>query len=101
MKSLIRYKTKRGSANENQRLIENVYAELADRGPDGVRYMTVRLEDGVTFIHIFMAAPDAGPNPMGRVAAFAEFQRELPERCEEGPVAQAFTVVGSHRFLSD
>jgi hypothetical protein len=101
MKSLIRYKTKPGSADENQRLVENVYAELAERRPDGVRYMTVRMEDGVTFIHIFMAEPDAAPNPMARIAAFAEFQRELPQRCEEGPVAQAFTVVGSHRFLPD
>jgi hypothetical protein len=50
---------------------------------------------------IFMAEPEAGPNPMARVGAFAEFQRELPQRCEDGPVAQAFTVAGSHRFLSD
>ena len=38
MKSLIRYKTKPESADENQRLVEKVYEELAARDPGGVRY---------------------------------------------------------------
>ena len=100
MKSVIRYKTKPESADENQRLVEAVYAELADRGPAGMRYATFRLADGVTFIHIFMTDTDDTPNTMGDIAAFAEFQRELAQRCVEPPAAQAATVVGSYRLLS-
>ncbi len=99
MKSVIRYSTKPESADENQRLVEDVYAELAARDPGGMRYATLRLEDGVTFIHIFMTDSDT-PNTMGDIAAFVEFQRELAQRCVEQPAAQAATVVGSYRLLS-
>jgi hypothetical protein len=101
MKSLIRYKTKPESADENQRLVEAVYAELAARNPGGIRYATFRLEDGVTFIHIFMTDSDGGPNSLGGIAAFAEFQRELAQRCVEQPAAQAAAVVGSYQLLSN
>ncbi|MEA2668021.1 MAG: hypothetical protein QOJ33_955, partial [Chloroflexota bacterium] len=83
MKSVIRYRTKPESADENQRLVEDVYAELAARDPDGMRYATLRLADGVTFIHIFMTDSDDTPNTMGDIAAFVEFQRELAQRCVE------------------
>ena len=99
MKSVIRYKTKPEHADENQRLVEGVYSELAARHPGSVRYATFRLEDGVTFIHIFMTDPDDGPNTMGEIAAFAEFQKGLAERCAEQPAAQGATIVGSYRLL--
>ena len=99
LKSVIRYKTKPERADENQRLVEAVYAELASKDPGGLRYATFRLEDGVTFIHIFMTDPDDAPNTMGAIAAFAEFQRGLPERCVEPPAPQGATVVGSYRFI--
>ncbi|HZK73181.1 MAG TPA: hypothetical protein VFD88_04190 [Clostridia bacterium] len=100
MKSVIRYKTKPESADDNQRLVEDVYTELAARDPGGMRYATLRLEDRVTFIHIFMTDSDDTPNTMGDIAAFVEFQRELAQRCVEQPSAQAATVVGSYRLLS-
>jgi hypothetical protein len=100
MKSVIRYRTKPESADENQRLVEDVYAELAARDPGGMRYATLRLADGVTFIHIFMTDSDDTPNTMGDITAFTEFQRELAQRCVEQPAAQAATVVGSYRLLS-
>jgi hypothetical protein len=100
MKSVIRYRTRPESADENQRLVEDVYTELAARDPGGMRYATLRLADGVTFIHIFMTDTDDTPNTMGNIAAFAEFQRELAQRCVEQPAAQAATVVGSYRLLS-
>jgi hypothetical protein len=101
MKSLIRYKTKPESADENQRLVEKVYEELKARDPGGVHYATLRLEDGVTFIHLFTTDSDSAANTMGGIAAFAEFQRNLPQRCAEPPVAQPVTVVGSYRMLAD
>ena len=99
MKSLIRYKTKPESANENQRLVEKVYEELAAKDPGGIRYATLRLEDGVSFVHIFMTDSDDTPNRLGGIAAFVEFQRELSQRCVDQPVAQAVTIVGSYRLL--
>ncbi len=100
MHSVIRYQTKPDSADENQRLIEKVYAELAARDPGGIRYATLRLEDGVSFVHIFATDSDDTPSGLGGIAAFAEFQRELAQRCVDLPVAQAATVIGSYRLLS-
>jgi hypothetical protein len=99
MKSLIRYKTKPEFADENQRLVEKVYEELGARDPGGVHYATVRLADGVTFLHLFTTDSDEGAKTLGSIAAFAEFQRDLPQRCAEGPVAQDITVVGSYRVF--
>lgn len=100
MRSVIRYRTKPEWAEENQRLVEKVYAELGSRDPGGIRYATLRLEDGVTFVHIFITDSDEAGNPLRSSPAFAEFQRELPQRCDEQPAAQSAIVVGSYRLLS-
>jgi hypothetical protein len=99
MKSLIRYKTKPEFDDENQRLVERVYEELTARDPGGVHYATLRLEDGVSFMHLFITDSDAAADTLGTIAAFAEFLRDLPQRCAEPPVAQPVTVVGPYRMF--
>jgi len=98
MKSLIRYKTRPETADENQRLVEKVYEELTAREPGRVHYATLRLEDGVTFMHLFITDSDDAADTLGGIAAFSEFLRNLPQRCAEAPVAQPVTVVGSYRM---
>jgi len=99
---VVRYETKPDRADENQRLVEKVYAELAERRPDNFRYVTFRLEDGVTFIHM-VVENEGGSNPtsLTDIAAFQEFQRDVADRCVVQPVAAGATVVGSHRFLPE
>jgi hypothetical protein len=99
MNSLIRYKTKPETAGDNQRLVEKVYEELTARDPGGVHYATLRLEDGVTFLHLFTTDSDDAANTLGGIAAFAEFLRDLPQRCAEAPISQPVTVVGSYRMF--
>ena len=99
MTSLIRYKTKPETADENQRLVEKVYEELTARDPGGVHYATLRLEDGVTFLHLFITDSDDAANTLGGITAFSEFQRNMPERCAEPPIAQPVTIVGSYRMF--
>jgi hypothetical protein len=93
---VVRYQTTVDSAEENQRLVQQVYAELNEAKPAGIRYMTLRLADGVTFLHISFVTADE--NPLSRTAAFAEFQADLPARVVEGPQPSAATVVGSYGF---
>jgi hypothetical protein len=97
---VVRYRTKPEFADENARLVEAVFAELAATDPGGVRYATFRLEDN-TFVHI--ADVESDPNPLSSIAAFAEFQKNIGERCEpgEGPNPQAATLVGSYRLLAE
>ncbi len=99
MNSLIRYKTKPEFADENQRLVEKVYEELRARDPGGLHYATLRLADGVTFLHLFTTDSEDGAKTLGSIRAFTEFQQDLPQRCAEAPVAQDATVVGSYRVF--
>lgn len=97
---VVRYRTKPDRADENQELVEAVFAELAAADPGGVRYATFRLADG-TFVHV--ADVETEPNPLGATEAFAEFQRQLADRCEPGagPDPQPAVLVGNYRLLAD
>ena len=94
---IIKYKTTPESADENARLVEAVYAELAESDPGGLSYVTFRLDDGVTFVHI--AEVQGDENPLMRSAAFAAFQKDIVERCVEAPNPADGTVVGSYGVL--
>jgi hypothetical protein len=92
--SVIRYRTRPEAAEENVGLVKAVYAALAKASPPDLEYTTYRLEDGVTFIHVAQL-PDT-ENPLAALPAFAEFQREIAERCVEQPMPTGATVVGSY-----
>ncbi len=91
---VIRYRTKLECADENARLIELVFAELAEREVPDLRYEAFRLDDGVTFVHV--ATLDGERNPLAASPAFAAFQSGLGARLDEGPYPAVATVVGSH-----
>ena len=95
---VVQYQTRPDAANENQRLVEQVYAQLAREDPGGLRYATFRLADGVTFIHISVTEGEV--NPLFSLSAFTEFQREVGERCVESPRSLGASLVGSYRLLA-
>jgi hypothetical protein len=97
--SVIRYRTKPEAADENERLIRNVFAELAERKPDGVHYAAFRLDDGVSFVHLVRF--DGEDNPLRHSAAFAEFQAGIADRCAEGPVPAGAKAVGSYQLMPE
>ena len=91
---VVRYQTRPDAAEPNARLVEGVFAALAESDPGDFRYTTYRLADGVTFVHV---AEQAGTeNPLRTLPEFAEFQRELAQRCVEQPAPSEATVVGSY-----
>jgi hypothetical protein len=96
--SIIRYRTKPELADENQRLIENVFEELRTKSPEGIRYLVMKLGDG-TFIHFVIVESDDGANPLTRLKAFQSFRSGIEERCIEQPQAGAVTIVGDYRML--
>jgi hypothetical protein len=91
---IVRYRTRPDAAEENARLVEDVFAALADVDPGDFRYATYRLADGVTFVHVARFAGTG--NPLATLPAFTEFQRELPHRCVEPPAPSDATLVGSY-----
>jgi hypothetical protein len=98
---LVRYKVKPDRAEENAKYVEKVFAELKNTGPEGLRYATFKLDDGVSFVHIASIETDDGQNPLSESPAFKAFQAEIGERCEEPPVAVDLNEVGSYRFFGN
>jgi hypothetical protein len=97
-RTLIRYKTKPDRAQENQRLIESVFAELEAKSPDGVRYLVLRLDDG-TFVHFVAVDPKVAVTSIPELEAFRTFQSGHKERCIEPPQSGVATIVGNYRML--
>jgi hypothetical protein len=92
---VVRYRTTPESAAENERLVRDVYAELAETAPDGFHYLTVRLDDGVSFVHVAIH-DDGADNPLPGNEAFARFQADLAGRLTEGPTPAPATVIGTY-----
>ena len=92
---MVRYEVTPETADENQRAIEKVMAELAETAPEGLSYTAYRLDDGVSFVHVAAFAGD--DNPLTRAAAFAEFQAGLPGRLFAPPAAGPVATVGAYR----
>lgn len=97
---VVRYRVKPDAAEENQQLIERVFAELDERRPEGLRYASFRLEDGVSFLHVASIDAAAGGNPLLELPSFADFTRGIAERCDEPPASHAARTVGSYGFLA-
>ena len=96
----VRYRTKPEQADENARLIGQVFEELRAKAPQDVRYLSLRLADG-TFVHVSVAETADGVSPIPRLAAFGLFQSGIKERCVEPPKSSDATVVGQYRMLGE
>jgi radical SAM superfamily enzyme with C-terminal helix-hairpin-helix motif len=97
-RTLIRYKTRPDAADENQRLIEGVFAELQTKAPEGIRYMALKLADG-SFLHFVETA--GGDSPLPAMEAFRRFQSGIRERCIEPPQPSEAIIVGNYRMLGE
>ena len=85
---MVRYRVKPEQVAHNEELVRAVYAELHRREPEGLRYATFRLDDGVTFVHI------------AEIDAFAQFTAHIEDRCDEPPHAAGIHEVGSFHLFT-
>jgi hypothetical protein len=93
--SMVRYKVRSDRADENVALVKAVYEELGRERPEGLRYATFRLRDGVSFMHVVVETDQPG-RILNEVAAFRAFSAQIADRCDEPPVATEITLVGSY-----
>jgi hypothetical protein len=96
---MIRYRVKPDRVAENEELVRAVYKELHDAQPDGFRYATFRLDDGVSFVHI--ALSDGEGTPLAALPAFQRFQQDIGERCDEPPHVSEISEIGSYHRTGD
>jgi hypothetical protein len=94
---VVRYQVKPDRADENQRLIEAVFAELNEHEPEGFTYKVFRLDDGVSFLHVMIEHDVERPESLQVVPAFQAFVADIDDRCDIPPVAMGATIVGGYR----
>lgn len=93
---IVRYKVKPDRIAENVAYIENTFAALAAARPAGIDYATFQYPDG-RFTHV---ARLERPGLLQEVPAFRAFVENIRERCEEPPVNEEVTLVGSYGMFA-
>jgi len=93
---VVRYRTRPEMADENARLIQNVFLELAARSPEGLHYAVLRLADD-TFLHL--VEREEGQNPLQAYDSFRAFSGTVKERCLEPPQFSDAVIVGNYRMI--
>jgi hypothetical protein len=84
------------AADENQRRVEGVFAELEATTPDNVSYIVLRLADD-SFLHVsFHDHGDDEVNPIASTPAFAHFQDGHGDRRAGGVDQHTATLVGAY-----
>ena len=94
--TVVRYQAKPDRADENQKLIEAVFADLEEREPDGFTYKVFRIEDGVSFIHVVIEHDVEDPDSLQAVPAFQAFLADIDSRCDVLPLAEGAAIVGGY-----
>ena len=96
---MVRYRVRADQATANERYVKDVFEQLEQRQPSGLRYASFKLDDGVSFVHIVSQETTDGTNPLSELPAFKAFTAAIAERCEERPVVTPLNEVGSYRMF--
>ena len=94
---VVRYTVKADRLEEHEGLIRKVFAELATVRPAGLSYQALKLEDGVSFVHVATVSTTDGQNPLTALAAFKAFTANIADRCEEKAISSSATAIGASR----
>ena len=95
---LIEYRVHPDRIEENERLVGDVFAELARAGATGVSYRVLKGEGG-RFVHL--VSGETAPSPITQLAAFQRFQAGIRERCAVAPAIDEMTLVGDYAAPPD
>jgi hypothetical protein len=93
---MVRYQVMPEYVEKNEHLVRSVYTELEGAAPAGIRYQTFRLEDGVSFVHLYCNERVDGTNPLRELLAFQAFQRDISDRCDDPPTPTELHKIGSY-----
>lgn len=95
---MVRAKVKDAHVAEIEAAGERLFAALDREQPQGIRYTTCRLPDGVTYVNL-IAVDDGVDNPLLAVPEARAFQEGLKQWLAESPTSEELTVFGSYRFF--
>jgi quinol monooxygenase YgiN len=95
---MIRAKVKAESVAEVEAAAKKLFSALEREQPEGIRYASSKLPDGVSFVILLQLGDGAG-NPLAALPEFKEFQEGLKSYLAEPPTQEQLTVIGSYRFF--
>lgn len=97
---VVSYAVRPEAVAEHVRLIEAVFDQLRTEKPGNIEYKVMRLDDGVSFVHVSTADTPDGSNPIPQLAAFRQFSQDVAARVATTPVPTTAAVVGSYHPLA-
>jgi hypothetical protein len=97
---IIRYTAKPERSDENQALVEVVFAQLNLEKPEGLHYATFRMEDGVSFVHV-VGYDDEDADPLRELETFQVFRKGAADRIVAGTQRGGAKIVGSYGFFGE
>lgn len=95
---IVRSKVKPEHADEVEHAVRDLFAAIEQAQPQGIRYASGRLADGVTYI-AELQVDDGIENPLPALPEFRKFQENLEHWLAEPPTPEQLTVVGSYRLF--
>jgi hypothetical protein len=101
MKRMVHYTLKPDRVADNERRIERVFDELRQLKPPGLHYASLRLADGVSFMHLVSYDGPDQENPLPQLASFKAFVAGIGERCAVAPVTTELHAIGSYRLFDE
>lgn len=98
---IVHYKVKEGRIAEKEAFISRAFEQLQELQPLGIRYATLKLRDGVSFVHFVSVETANGSNPLSELPAFKAFTASASERLEGQPLVTQLKGFRSYRLSSD
>jgi hypothetical protein len=95
---MVRATVKPESVADVEAAARTMFDAIEKAQPDGVRYASCRLADGVTFVAL-LELENGNDNPLATLAEFQAFQRGLANWLAQPPTPEQATVVGSYRLF--
>lgn len=86
------------SVTDVQAATKKMFAALNAAQPDGIRYASLLLADGETFVAL-VQVDDGVENPIPGLPEFQELQELVEASRAEPPNVQPLTVTGSYRLF--
>jgi hypothetical protein len=80
--------------------VKRMFAAIEREGLEGIRYASIQLEDGVTFLAL-LELEDGVENPLLSLPEAKEFYESLPGLYVGTPEVGPGTVIGSYRLFSN
>jgi hypothetical protein len=95
---MARAKIKPEAVPDVRAVTEKMFAAISAAQPEGIRYASLLLADGETFVAVVQIDDDA-ENPIPGLPEFRELQQVVEASRAEPNTVEQFAVVGSYRLF--